>query len=311
MAIRDVESNNPVSPAVGHWRESAVRRPGAPSPLQVISYMDDLRPNFFVVGAPRAGTTTLYNYLRQHPDIYVPKQKELHYFTREHAASSYYRPPVIRTECEYLRHFSARKGQSLAGDFSPSYLYFEAAAQEILQFSSDARIIAILRNPTERTISHYLMDVAKGLQDKPLSAFYESTAENSLFHFEYVGASLYAEGVARYLRLFGPGRVHVIVAEELWANADFEPRADVMRALGRSSLARATFRRLPEPLQFALKALLQRHGGRKPEFVAERQYLDRRFADEVKHLSAVLGRDMAGVWNRERLAAHRDRRGPP
>jgi hypothetical protein len=338
MAIRDVESNNPVSPAVGHWRESAVRRPGAPSPLQVISYMDDLRPNFFVVGAPRAGTTTLYNYLRQHPDIYVPKQKELHYFTREHAASSYYRPPVIRTEYEYLRHFSARKGQSLAGDFSPSYLYFEAAAQEILQFSSDARIIAILRNPTERTISHYLMDVAKGLQDKPLSAFYESTAENSLFHFEYVGASLYAEGVARYLRLFGPGRVHVIVAEELWANAEskvvevlrflgadpnaplrpegpantyFEPRADVMRTLGRSSLARATFRRLPEPLQFALKALLQRHGGRKPEFVAERQYLDRRFADEVKHLSAVLGRDMAGVWNRERLAAHRDRRGPP
>jgi hypothetical protein len=298
--------------------------------------MDNLRPNFFVVGAPRAGTTTLYNYLRQHPDIYVPKQKELHYFTREHAASSYYRPPIIRTECEYLRHFSARKGQSLAGDFSPSYLYFEAAAEEILRFSSDARIIVILRNPTERTISHYLMDVAKGLQDKPLSAFYESTAENSRFHFEYVATSLYADGVARYRRLFGPDRVHVIVSEELWANAEstsaellrflgvdpnaplrpegaanayFEPRTDVMRSVGRSPLARATFRHLPDPLQTALKALLQRRGGRKPEFVAERQHLDRCFADEVRQLSTLLGRDMAGVWNRGGLAADGDRRG--
>lgn len=300
--------------------------------------MEDLRPNFFVVGAPRAGTTTLYNYLRQHPDIYVPKRKELHYFTREHAASSYYRPPVIRTEHEYLHHFSARKDQSLAGDFSPSYLYFEAAAEEILRFSSGARIIAILRNPTERTISHYLMDVAKGLQDKPLSAFYECTAENRLFHFEYVGASLYADGVARYQRLFGPDRVHVILSEELWenpettirealrflgadpnapfrpadpANAYFEPRTDVLRSLGRSPLARTTFRLLPGPLQLTLKTLLQRQGGRKPEFAAERQYLDRCFADEVGHLSAILGRDMAGVWGRERLAGERGRKGPP
>lgn len=300
--------------------------------------MDDLRPNFFVVGAPRAGTTTLYNYLRQHPDIYVPKQKELHYFTHEHAASSYYRPPVIRTECEYLRHYSARKGQSFAGDFSPSYLYFETAAEEILRFSSDPRIIAVLRNPTERTISHYLMDVAKGLQEKPLSAFYESTAENSLFHFEYIGASLYADGVARYRRLFGPDRVYVIVSEELWANAKstivdllrflgadpnapfrpagpantyFEPRAGVPRSFGRSPLARATFRLLPDPLQSALKTLLRRQGGRKPEFAAERQYLDRCFADEVGHLSTILGRDMAGVWSRERLAGERGRRGSP
>jgi len=300
--------------------------------------MEDLRPNFFVVGAPRAGTTALYQYLRQHPDIYLPKRKELHYFTRDHAASSYYRPQVIRTEYEYLRHFSARKGQPLAGDFSPSYLYFEAAAEEILRFSNDARIIAILRNPTKRTISHYLMDVAKGLQDKPLSAFYEKTAENSLFHFEYIGASLYAEGVARYRRLFGPDRVHVIVSEELWTNAEptivevlrflgadpnapfrpgdpanayFEPRIDVIRSLGRSPLTRTTFRLLPEPLQYALKTLLQRRGGRKPDFVAESHYLDQYFADEIRLLSAILGRDLSGVWNQERPAIDRNRRGLP
>jgi hypothetical protein len=300
--------------------------------------MSDLRPNFFVVGAPRAGTTTLYNYLRRHPDIYVPRQKELHYFTREHAASSYYKPPVIRTEQDYLRHYSARKGQALAGDFSPSYLYFEAAAEEIRRFSQDARIIAVLRNPTERTISHYLMDVSKGLQTRPLSAFYENTAENSLFHFEYLGASLYAEGVARYRRLFGPDRVHIVIAEELWANAGpklaellrflgadpkvsirledaansyFEPRTGMTRSLGRNPLARATFRLLPESLQSALKAALQRRGGRKPDFVAERRYLDRCFADEIGHLSSILGRDMAQIWKPGKAAREEERRGPP
>jgi hypothetical protein len=300
--------------------------------------MSDLRPNFFVVGAPRAGTTTLYNYLRQHPDIYVPKQKELHYFTRDHAASSYYKPPVIRTERDYLRHYSARKGQALAGDFSPSYLYFEAAAEEIRRFRQDARIIAVLRNPTERTISHYLMDVSKGLQTRPLSAFYENTAENSLFHFEYLGASLYAEGVARYRRLFGPDRVHVVIAEELWANAEselaellrflgadpklpirledaansyFEPRAEVTRSLGRNPLARTTFRLLPESLQSALKTALQRRGGRKPAFVAERRYLNRCFADEIRHLSTVLGRDMAQLWKPGEATREGERRGPP
>src|SRR3546814_11115989 len=82
-----------------------------------------------------------------------------------------------------------------------------------------------------------------------------------------------------------------------------------MRSLGRNPLARATFRLLPDPLRLALKTLLQRHGGRKPGFDAERHYLDRCFADAVRHLSAILGRDMAGVWNRERLAADGDSSG--
>lgn len=300
--------------------------------------MTDLRPNFFVVGAPRAGTTTLYQYLRHHPDIYLPSRKELHYFTRDHAASSYYRPAVIRTELEYLHQYSGRKGQPLAGDFSPSYLYFEAAAQEILRFNIDARIIAILRSPTERTISHYFMDVAKGLQDRPLSAFYRCTRENSLYHFEYIGASLYAEGIARYRRLFGPDRVHVVVSEELWANPEskiieilrflgadastsfrredpanayFEMKIKAIQSLGRHSWARTTFRLLPRPLQFALKRVLQRRGDRKPALDAERQYLDRFFADEIVHLSAILGRDMGSVWNRELLATDANHQGLP
>jgi hypothetical protein len=322
-------------PTVGARHRIVLPPSGLPSAPEAASPMSDLRPNFFVVGAPRAGTTTLYHCLRQHPDIYVPRQKELHYFTREHAAASYYKPPVIRTERDYLRHYAARKDQRFAGDFSPSYLYFDAAAEEILRFNGDARIIVVLRNPTERTISHYLMDVSKGLQTRPLSAFYEDTAENSLFHFEYLGASLYADGVARYRRAFGPDRVHVVIAEELWADAEakiaavlrflgadpkapiqlegaansyFEPKTELTRSLGRNSLARATFRLLPESLQSALKAKLQRRGGSKPAFAEERRYLDGYFADEISRLSGILGRDMTAVWNSGKPAGEERRR---
>lgn len=284
-----------------------------------------LYPNFYVIGAPRCGTTTLYSYLKHHPDIFVPQQKELHYFSRERAEASYYRPPVIRTEHEYLAHFAGRSGRGLAGDFSPSYLHFEEAAKRIFAINKEAKIIAILRNPTDRTISHYLMDVAKGFQRKPLAAFFERTAANDSFYREYMGASIYSIALERYLHLFGPARVLTLISEELWsdpaagiqrvltflgtehtinvqtkdaANAYFEPRFAFVPRLRRAPIAQTAFRMLPEHLRTALKDLMQRRGGEKPDFTAERTFLDRFFAPEISQLSALLGLNLVRVWQR-------------
>lgn len=290
-----------------------------------------LYPNFYVIGAPRCGTTTLYSYLKRQPDIFVPRQKELHYFSREHAEASYYRPSVIRTEQEYLAHFADRAGRTLAGDFSPSYLHFEEAAQRIFALNKEASIIAILRNPTERTISHYLMDVAKGFQREPLAAFFERTAANDLFYREYIGASFYATAIERYLHLFGQARVLALISEELWsdpargvqrvltflgaehtidvqtedaANAYFEPRFAFVRQLRRVRLAHSAFRMLPEHLRTALKDLMQRCGGKKPDFTAERTFLDRFFRPEISRLSSLLGLDLVAVWQRHSSAVN-------
>lgn len=284
--------------------------------------------DFIVPGAQKSGTTALYEYLRRHPRIAMPTGKEAPFFNRENYA-------VNDFETFLLQHYpqarldkiwgSVRAGRTLAGDFSPSYLHFEEAAQRIFAINKEARIIAILRDPTERTISHYLMDVAKGFQREPLAAFFERTAANDPFYREYIGASFYATAIERYLHLFGPARVLTLISEELWAdpasgvqrvltflgaehtinvqtedaaNAYFEPRFAFVRQLRRVPLAQTAFRMLPEHLRTALKDLMQRRGGKRPDFTAERMFLDRLFAPEVGRLSALLGLDLGGVWQR-------------
>jgi hypothetical protein len=289
-----------------------------------------VRPNFFVVGAPKSGTSALYEFVRQHPDVFVPERKELHYFTREHAARSYYHPSVITDEARYLAHFRDADGCRAAGDFSPSYLYFEEAARDIKRFDGDARIIAILRRPTERTISHYLMDVAKGFQDRPLSEFLERTDENAPYHFEYVETSLYSRALERYLALFGRDHVLVLTAEELSSsgaetcrrvfrfldvddrivvradaryNGYFEPRFAALRRLPANATAHRIYETMPRPVREGLKRALRRRGGRKPELADERRYLDRLFAPEAARLSELLGRDLSRAWTAPRRHA--------
>ncbi|NQT93714.1 MAG: sulfotransferase, partial [Lentisphaerae bacterium] len=64
------------------------------------------RPSFFVVGAPKAGTTALYAFLKQHPGVYLPKEKELHYFSRRHVAQSYYHPWYVKTGDAYAKLYA-------------------------------------------------------------------------------------------------------------------------------------------------------------------------------------------------------------
>ena len=137
--------------------------------------MQDSRPNFFMVGAPKTGTSSFFNYLSEHPDIFLPAVKELHYFSYPEVSDTYYDIPFVTSESEYLRLFDGRRNEKMAGDLSPSYLFQSRAAERILRFQPDARIIISLRNPIKRAISHYLMDVRLGYQDRPLAEFMHRT----------------------------------------------------------------------------------------------------------------------------------------
>jgi hypothetical protein len=282
-------------------------------------------PNFFVVGAPKSGTSSLYEFVRQHPDIFVPRRKELHYFSRTHAAQSYYRPALIRDEDSYLRHFKGAERYRAAGDFSPSYLYFDDAALGIKAFCSEARILAILRHPTDRTISHYLMDVAKGFQNRPLVEFVERTAENAPYYFEYISTSCYAAAVARYFEVFGRERVLILTTEELERNAQdvcrrvfgfvdvndtvqvrtdkrhnaySTPRFGIVLRARTNTAAFRVYEHMPSLIRAGAKRLLQRRDAAKPDLRDEREMLDALFAPEIDRLSEVLGRDMASAWAR-------------
>ena len=103
------------------------------------------RPNFFIVGAPRCGTSALREYLRGHPNVFFCEPKEPHFFATDFPTHRY-----VDNERDYLRLFDkAGDGHLLVGEGSSWYLYSKEAAANIRTFDPDARIIAMVRNPVD------------------------------------------------------------------------------------------------------------------------------------------------------------------
>lgn len=107
------------------------------------------RPDFFIAGAPKSGTTSLYTYLRSHPRIFMPQAKEPHYFAKD-----FVNYPAIREEADYLKLFKkSTKAHIAIGEASVWYLYSKVALDLIRDFNPDARIIVMLRNPVDLAYS--------------------------------------------------------------------------------------------------------------------------------------------------------------
>jgi len=177
-------------------------------------------PNTFIVGAAKAGTTSLYSYLRQHPAVFMSSFKEPHYFSNVRPRNEQkHIIPVVSTEREYLKLFQGARNETIIGEASPSYLWDEFAARRIKEKISDARIVVILRDPIDRAYSHYLMDVREGIQYLP---FAEALLEDyrkkekgwGISHL-YIELGMYYEQVRRYLDVFGERNVCVLIFETL------------------------------------------------------------------------------------------------
>ncbi len=198
-------------------------------------------PNFFIVGAAKAGTTSLYNYFRQHEEIYMSPIKEPHYFSKDIKYANfnklykknafvdferYFKSKPLRNLPlayiekfeDYLRLFEDAQNYKAIGEASVSYLYSRAAAKEIRNCVSNAKIIIILRNPVERAFSHYLMDLRTGIvRGDFLCVVKEDISASSkgwgISHL-YIELGLYYEQVKRYLDLFPLEDVKIILFEE-------------------------------------------------------------------------------------------------
>lgn len=105
------------------------------------------KPNFFIVGAPKCGTTALSEYLRGHPNVFMCHPKEPFYFATDFPE---YASAYVKTEKQYVELFSkANENQYMIGEASAIYLYSEKAIQNIREFAPEAKIIVMLRNPVE------------------------------------------------------------------------------------------------------------------------------------------------------------------
>ena len=302
------------------------------------------KPNVFIVGAPKCGTSAMDQYLAVHPDIYMAK-KEMHAFGSDlRFGPQFYR----RDQSAYLAEFAARNGERRAGEASVWYLFSTRAAAEIHAFNPQARIIIMLREPAEMLYSLYYQFRFDGNEHLPtfeeaLAAEEERRAGRRTTRQTYLAQGLvyrdtarYTEQVRRYFDTFGRDRVHVIVYDDLVADARATYRRaleflDVdstrieagfqvingnkavkhaaLRGLLNDPLIRSTAvaigRRLPRPIFVALHDLERRlwefnsRAEKRPPLAPEvRAGLQREFAPEVESLSELLGRDLTH-WSRQ------------
>lgn len=180
-------------------------------------------PNFFIVGAAKAGTSSLHAYLSCHPQVFMPGLKEPHYFADfEVSPEQDNFLPVIRKRSDYHELFKGSGGYAAVGEASPSYLCDPEAAERIKSAIPTAKIIISLRNPVERAYSHYLMDFNRGSETLPFERALEADSARLKRGWgkspQYIDLGLYARQVESFLREFGRDRVLVILFEDLVRN---------------------------------------------------------------------------------------------
>ena len=274
-------------------------------------------PDLFVAGVPRAGTSSLWSYLDQHPQIFMSRLKEPHFFTDKKPRFL----PSVSDEGAYLRLFDGAAPGQLRGEATPTYLANADAPVRIARVSPEARIVVVLRNPVNRAYSSYWHTVRYGGEQRPFLEALEpvsSTPGGRRRPTRHVKGGLYAEPIERYLQIFGD-RVHVLFQEELAAdtrgelrrilaflgvdstaadrirldvrNATALPRNRVARRLYRSQRLRSIGdRAVPVALQPRLERLLLRRDGVPPMEPEARRLLEDFYAEEPPVLERLLGR---------------------
>lgn len=184
-------------------------------------------PNFLILGAQKAGTTSIYKYLCQHPEIFMSANKEPHYFTlgdmelTPEAKRMYSHVPL--TLKEYQQLFQDVQQEKAIGEASTSYLDTPRAARRIKQFLPKAKLIAVLRDPAERAQSHFTFN-HKVFNEK-LSTFHEvMAAEQQRLsqglgpRFKYSGKGFYFEQLQTYFSLFNRDQIQIFLYDDFKAD---------------------------------------------------------------------------------------------
>jgi len=198
-------------------------------------------PNFVVIGAPKCGTTSLYYYLRQHPDIYLPERKELHYFSYEHMKRLVGGPGdahILSTVCQnrgtYEQFYSAVRNEHAVGDISPSYFYFADVSERIKTELDSPKIVILIRNPIQKAFSQYMHLIRDNRESlgffDALLAEKQRIAQGWAALWRYAESSIYTPRIEKYLSVFGSNRVKIIRFEDL-TTACYATLEDLFRFL--------------------------------------------------------------------------------
>lgn len=183
------------------------------------------RPNFFIVGAPKCGTTSMYHYLMMHPDIFMPPiDKEPKFFGSDLPFQKNWFQNKISN---YIKIFSEAKKEKMIGEASTTYFFSQNAAKEIKEFEPNAKIIIMLRNPVDMMCSLYSQLVFMGLEEE--TSFTEALKKEPVRKKKslqekiqkvllYKNIASYYKHVKRFYQLFGNKNIHIIKFEDFVKN---------------------------------------------------------------------------------------------
>jgi len=214
------------------------------------------KPDFFIVGAPKCGTTALHSALSNHPEVFLPKNKEPHFFGQDLEIGDGW---CVRDEGRYLGLFDDCGEAERVGEASPWYLFSKTAAEEIRAFQPEARILILLRDPVDlihsihlqhlNTANEDIIDLAEALAAEPARARGERIPARAPFPncLAYRSVARLFEQVSRYLDVFGEERVKVLLLDDMRSDERaflrevchfLEVREDVELEMGRRNPSR-------------------------------------------------------------------------
>jgi sulfotransferase family protein len=289
------------------------------------------RPDFFIVGAPKCGTSAMFDFLAQHPDVFLAP-KEIHFF-----GSDLRRLPFEGNESGYFELFASATNETRIGEASVWYLYSHCAAAEIKQFSPAAKIIISLRNPVEMIYSLHSQMIYNGVEDtrdfeqawKAETAgrvlpFWKGPAAVKGMYYRQAGS--YTAQVQRYLNVFGAEKVIINIFDDfkqeplavyhetcrfLGLSTEFVPKISVVNPNKKARSAAlqkilldpprsiktvgkliTTLRARERAVQY-LKEMNTKSLSRPPMSETLRRELENYFAADIESLSQLLGRDLS------------------
>lgn len=276
-----------------------------------------LTPNFFIVGTPKSGTTSLFHYLQEHPEVFLPELKEPHFFSCPEVKNTYYKTKIVDSKEEYLDLYQETESYKAVGDLSSSYLFNKETPKRIHQFNPDAKIIIVLRNPVDRALSHYLMDVNLGYINASLSKVINNKDTFKQHYQEYIELGFYEQQIRAYTKQFPDSQIKVVLSDTLYANTaetlkdiysfinvsttfitDFEtvhnsytvPRFKALKSLVQSDGLK---KMIPSGLKSGLKSLIYKTNAEKPKLEVEKNLLREIYKKSIVETETLINQDLS------------------
>lgn len=181
--------------------------------------------DLIIGGASKAGTTALYEILKQSPAFFLPTKKELHYFSYQFLKSTSAGPgdahviaEIPAEYAQYRKHFEGKRDNQIAIDVSPSYLFHYGSAEQIYKILPSVKVVFIIRNPVEKIFSQYIHLLGEGREHLTFKDALAIEEERRIAGYSdmwlYRRSGFYANSVSHFLDIFGRDQVMIVLYDD-------------------------------------------------------------------------------------------------